>query len=161
MKRKLIIVVALVLVIAAAVLYLTKTENTFFKETSLYKAVPVSVPFFIELNSLKSIPVKNSIIQQFIEIEKISKVTGWIQKLDSIIKDDSDIQNGLRSDPFIIALGFMGEKNLTPLVIQKAESSGRQKSLENLAHAMYPESENTYTEIEYTGYKITTVTSVQ
>ena len=159
MKRKLIIVIALVLAIVAAVFYFTKTENTFFKETSLYKAVPVSVPFFIELNSLKSIPVKNSIIQQYIEIEKISKVTDWIQKLDSVIKDNSDVQNGLRSDPFIVAMGFMGEKNLTPLFIQKAESSGRQNSLENLARAMYPELENTYTEIEYTGYKITTVTS--
>ena len=136
MKKKLVTGIGVVLVIAAAVLYLTKTENTFFKETSLYKAVPVSVPFFIELNSLKSIPVKHSIIQQFAEIEKISKVTNWIQKLDSVIKDDSDIQNGLRSDPFIIAMGYMGEKNLTPLVIQKAESSGRQKSLENLARAL-------------------------
>ncbi|MDO8951194.1 MAG: hypothetical protein Q7U86_01150 [Draconibacterium sp.] len=159
MKKKLVTGIGVVLVIAAAVLYLTKTENTFFKETSLYKAVPVSVPFFIELNSLKSIPVKHSIIQQFIEIEKIIKVTDWIQKLDSVIKDDSDIQNGLRSDPFIVAMGYMGEKNLTPLVIQKAESNGRQKSLENLARALYPEPENTYTEIEYTGYKITTVTS--
>lgn len=159
MKRKLIVIIAMVLAIVAAVFYFTKTENTFFKETLLYKAVPVSVPFFIELNSLKSIPVKNSIIQQFIEIESISKVTEWIQKLDSVIKDNSDIQNGLRSDPFIVAMGYMGEKNLTPLVIQKAESSGRQKSLENLARAIYPEAENTYTDIEYTGYKITTVTS--
>jgi hypothetical protein len=161
MKKKLVTGIGVVLVIAVAVLYFTKTENTFFKETSLYKAVPLSVPVFLELNSLKSIPVKNSIIQQFIEIEKISKVTDWIQKLDSIIKENNDIQNGLLSDPFIIALGFMGEKNLTPLVIQKAESSGRKKSLENLARAMYPETENTYTEIDYTGYKIITVTSAK
>ena len=161
MKKKLVTGIGVVLVIAAVVLYLTKTENTFFKETSLYKAVPISVPVFLELNSLKSIPLKNSIIQQFIEIEKISKANNWIHKLDSIIKDDNDIQNSLLSDPFIIALGFMGEKNLTPLVIQKAESSGRQKSLEKLARAMYPETENKYTEIEYTGYKITTVTSAK
>ena len=53
----------------------------------------------------------------------------------------------------------MGEKNLTPLFIQKAESSSRQRSIANLARALYPETENTYTEIDYTGYKITSVTS--
>ncbi|HSO86646.1 MAG TPA: hypothetical protein VLQ91_08860 [Draconibacterium sp.] len=159
MKRKLIIIIALILAIVAAVFYFTKTENTFFKETSLYKAVPVSVPVFIELNSLKSIPVKNSIFEQYFEIEKVSQVSDWIQKLDSIIGDDNHIQNGLRSDPFILAIGFMGEKILTPLVIQKAESSGRKKSVDNLARALYPETENTYSEIDYTGYKITSVTT--
>ncbi len=160
MKRKLIIVIALLLAIVATVFYFTKTENTFFKETSLYKAVPGSVPVFIELGSLKSIPFKNSVFDQYFEIEKISQVSHWIQKLDSIIKEDNEIQNGLRGDRFILAIGFMGEKILTPLVIQKAESSGRKKSIENLARAMYPEPENNYTEIDYTGYKITAVTSV-
>lgn len=159
MKRKLIISIALVLAVVAAVFYFTKTENTFFKETSFYKAVPVSVPIFIELNSLKSIPTENSIFNQYFEIEKISQISVWIQKLDSIIKEDNHIQNGLRSDPFILAMGFMGEKILTPLVIQKAESSGRKKSIDNLARILYPETEYIYTEIDYTGYKIASVTS--
>jgi hypothetical protein len=160
MKRKQIVVIGLILaIVVAAVFYFRKTENTFFKDTSLYKAVPVSVPVFFELSSLKSLPVKNPVIEQFAGLEKIGEVTGWFQKLDSTIRENGEIQNGLRSDPFIIALGFMGEKNLTPLIIQKAESSGRQRSLENLARALYPETENTYTEIDYTGYKITSVTS--
>jgi hypothetical protein len=159
MKKKLIIGIALLLAIAAAVFYFTQAENTFFKETSLYKAVPVSVPVFIEMSSLKAIPATNPVIGQYFDINKIRSVSNWVQKLDSVIKDNSDIQNGLRSDPFIIALGFMGEKNLTPLIIQQAESSGRQRSLNNLARALYPEPENIYTEIDYTGYKITTVTS--
>jgi len=159
MKKKLIVVIALVLAIVAAVFYFTKTDNTFFKETSLYKAVPVSVPIFIEIGSLKSMPSKNAVIEQFAGLQKIGGLNGWIQKLDSIIKENSDIQNGLRNDPFIIALGFMGEKNLTPLIIQKAESSGRHRSIDNLARALYPETENTYNEIDYTGYKITSVIS--
>ncbi|MCK7534372.1 MAG: hypothetical protein MZV63_26815 [Marinilabiliales bacterium] len=55
----------------------------------------------------------------------------------------------------------MGEKILTPLVIQKAESSGRQKSIENLARALYPEPENTlHWKLIIPDYKITSVTSV-
>ena len=160
MKGKLIVVIALVLaIIVATVLYFTKTENTFFKDTSLFSAVPVSVPVFIEVASLKAVPSKNAVIEQFAGLEKIGVLTGWIEKLDSIIQENSEIQNGLRNEPFIAALGFMGEKNLTPLFIQKAESSSRQRSIANLARALYPETENTYTEIDYTGYKITSVTS--
>jgi hypothetical protein len=160
MKGKLIVVIALFLaIIVAAVFYFTKTENTFFKDTSLYTAVPVSVPVFIEVSSIKSIPVKNAVIEQFSGLEKIGRVTGWIQNLDSIIKENSEIQNSLRSEPFIVALGYMGEKNLTPLIILKAESNNRQQSLGNLARALYPETENTYNEIDYTGYKITSVTT--
>lgn len=159
MKGKLIAGIAFALaVIIAAVFYFSKTENTFFKDTSLYKAVPVSVPVFIEVGSLKSLPVKSSIAEQFSGLTKMNEVTGWILKLDSVIKENSDIQNGLRNEPFIAALGFMGEKNLTPLFIQKAESSSRQRTIGNLARVLYPESEYTYTEIDYTGYKITTVT---
>ena len=159
MKGKLIVVIALVLaIIVATVLYFTKTENTFFKDTSLFSAVPVSVPVFIEVASLKAVPSKNAVIEQFAGLEKIGVLTGWIEKLDSIIQENSEIQNGLRNEPFIAALGFMGEKNLTPLFIQKAESSSRQRSIANLARALYPETENTYTEIDYTGYKITSVT---
>ena len=160
MKKKLVIAIGIVLVLAAAVFYFTKTENTFFRETSLYKAVPLSVPVFIELNSLKSVPFKNSVFDRYFELEKVSKISRWIQELDSTISENNKIQNGLRIDPFILAIGFMGDKILTPLVIQKAESSGKKKSIENLARALYPEPENTYTEIDYTGYKITTVTSV-
>jgi hypothetical protein len=111
------------------------------------------------VSSLKAVPSKNAVSEQFAGLEKIGGLTGWIEKLDSMIKENSEIQNGLRNEPFIAALGFMGEKNLVPLFIQKAESGSRQRSIANLARALYPESENTYAEIDYTGYKITTVTS--
>lgn len=160
MKGKLIVVIVLVLaIIVAAVFYFTKTENTFFRETSLYKAIPVSVPVFIEAGSLKSVSAKNAVIEQFAGLKRTGEITGWIQKLDSIIKGNNDIQNSLRSEPFIAALGFLDEQNLTPLIIQKAESNSRQRTLENLARALYPESKYTYTKIDYTGYRITTVTS--
>ena len=68
MKKKLIIAGVLILAVIAAVFYFTKTENIFFKETSLYKAVPLSVPVFIELNSLKSIQFKNSVFERYFEI---------------------------------------------------------------------------------------------
>ncbi len=160
MKKNLIIAIGVVLIIAATIFYYSKSETSFFKETSLYTAVPVSVPVFIELNSFKSIPFDSPLFEKWTDVEKISGFKLWGEKLDSIIRENGDIQNGLRSDRFIVALGLMGDKSLTPLVIQKAESSGRQKSIETLSRVLFPEPEFTYTEIDYTGYKITSAITI-
>ena len=160
MKKNLIIGIGVVLIIATAIFYFSRSENTFFKETSLYTAIPVSVPVFVELNSFKSIPFDSPLFEKWADVEKISAFKIWIEKLDSIIKENGDIQNGLRSDRLIVALGLMGDKSLTPLVIQKAESSGRKKSIETLSRVLFPEPEFTYTEIDYTGYKITSASTV-
>ncbi len=160
MKKNLIISVSVILIVAAAILYFSESEISFFKENSLYKAVPVSVPVFVELNSLRSIPFDSPLFEKWTDVEKINGFKRWVEKLDSTIKKNSDIQNGLRSDRLIIAMGLMGDKSLTPLVIQKAESNGRMKSIETLCRVLFPEPEFAYTEIVYTGFKITSATTV-
>ncbi len=160
MKKNLIISLSVILIVAAAIFYFSKGQNPFFKETLLYKAVPVSVPVFVELNSFKSIPFDSPLFEKWADVDKINGFKIWVEKLDSIIKENSDIQNGLRSDRFIVALGLMGDKSLTPLVIQQAESNGRKKSIETLSRVLFPEPEFTYTEIDYTGFRITSATTV-
>ncbi len=159
MKKSLIIATSVILLVTAAIFYFLKSENPFFKETLLYSAVPVSVPVFVELNSFKSIPFDSPLFEKWADVEKISGFKTWAEQLDSIIKENSDIQNGLRSDRFVVALGLMGDKSLTPLVIQNAESSGRKKSIETLSRVLFPEPEFSYAEIDYTGYKITSATT--
>jgi hypothetical protein len=159
MKKSLIIGISIVLIVAAVISYFSKSEALFFKETSLYTVVPVSVPVFVEFNSFKSIPYESPLFEKFADVEKINGFKTWIESLDSIIKENSDIQNGLRSDRFVVALGLMGDKSLTPLIIQNASSSGRQKSIETLSRVLFPEPEFTYNEIDYTGYKITSATT--
>jgi hypothetical protein len=159
MKKNLIIAIGIVLIIAATIFYFSKSETSFFKETSLYTAVPVSVPVFVELSSFKSIPLNSPLFEKWGDVEKINGFKNWGEKLDSIIRKNGDIQNGLRSDRFIIALGLMGDKSLTPLVIQKAESTGRQQSIEILSRVLFPEPEFTYNVIDYTGFKITSATT--
>jgi hypothetical protein len=159
MKRNLIIAIGIVLIIAATIFYFSKSETSFFKETSLYTAVPVSVPVFVELNSFKSIPFDSPLFEKWADVEKITDFKIWGEKLDSIIRKNGDIQNGLRTDRFILALGSMGDKSLTPLVIQKAASSGRQQSIDTLSRVLFPEPEFTYNVIDYTGFKITSATT--
>ena len=154
MKRNLITGIVVILAIISVVFYFSKTEHSFFKETSFYPAIPVSVPLFVEINSLKSLPYDSPLFEKWLDVEKINSFRKWIHQLDSIIKENGDIQSGLRSDRFVVAFGLMGDNQLTPLVMQKAESNGRKNSIEKLVRVLYPEPEFSYTEIDYTGYKI-------
>ncbi len=160
MKNKIIIITVIaVLAAVIAFFYFRKSEIPFFKETSLYNAVPVSVPVFVELSSLKAIPLENPLFEKWADVEKIAGFRKWIQQLDSTIKENSDIRNSLRSERLIVALGLMGDKSFTPLVIQKIDGSGRKKSVDRLAREMFPEPEFSYKEIDYTGYKITSAST--
>ena len=159
MKRNLITGIVIILAIIAVVFYFSQTEHSFFKETSFYPAIPVSVPVFVEINSLKSLPYDSPLFEKWMDVERINGFRKWIHQLDSIIKENGDIQGGLRSDRFVVAFGLMGDNQLTPLVIQKAESSGRKKSIEKLVKILFPEPEFSYTEIDYTGYKINSGTT--
>jgi len=160
MKRKVLIILVVLAAIAALFFYFNQGEKTpFFKETSMYRAVPVSVAVFAEINSIKSLPLDNPALKQWLEVKQINRFIQWVHKLDSVIKSEGKIQNALRTDKFILALDFIGDKNLTPLVVQNAESNNRKKSLGNLVRAMFPESSHLYSEIEYNGYKITSAVS--
>ncbi|HSH19976.1 MAG TPA: hypothetical protein VLA03_05965, partial [Draconibacterium sp.] len=87
--------------------------------------------------------------------------SSWITKADSLIINSKNIQTGLRSDPLVMVLGLVGESDLFPLIIKKADSGNKRKSLDNLAREMYPEPEYTLEEIEYSGHIITSIKSNQ
>lgn len=161
MKKYLIILILIILAGMAGFFYFTKNENYFFHETSVYKAVPVSAPAFIELNSLKSIPLNNPALKELFNKNKIGSFSNWVEKADSLIKKSKNIQTGLRSDPFVIVLALVGENDLFPLIIKKADSGSKRKSLENLAQEMYPEPEYTEEEKDYSGHKIISIKSTQ
>jgi hypothetical protein len=154
MKRILILGVGFVLAALATVFYFFKSEKTFFKETSLYQAIPVSVPFFAEVNSLKSLPFDGPVVKRWEDVNGISGLNYWISGLDSTISENSDIQNALRSTRFVLAFGLMGDNELVPLLIHEAGSSGRQKSITTLVKTLFPEPGFQYSEIDYAGLKI-------
>ncbi len=74
MKRNLIILLIVILAGLAGFIYFTKKEVSFSKVTSVYKAVPISSPVFVELRALKSIPINEQMIQGFINGEKGSAI---------------------------------------------------------------------------------------
>lgn len=159
MKKYRIIIVIVILSIIAGILYFTTKKESLFRETSVFKAIPVTAPAFIQLNSLRSIPLDNSVLNTFFNTEAIKPLSMWISKSDSIIKNSGNMDNGLRNESFIVVLGIVGENNIFPLIIKTAESNSRKKTLENFAREMYPAPENTMEEIDYSGHKIISLKS--
>ena len=159
MKRNLIIFLILVLALIAGFIYFTKDEVTFTRETSVYKAVPVTSPIFAEFSSLKSIPFDNPVLKELLENKNTGSFLGRLQQLDTLIRNDKEIQNGLRHEPFILAFAFAGKNDLVPLLIKKADNNSKKKALENLLHQLLPQGKYKYETRDYNGYKITTISS--
>lgn len=161
MKRNLIIILIILLVAVAGFIYFTKNEVIFTKETSMYKAIPVSTPVFVELDALKSIPLDNPILKELIETEKEILFLSKVAQMDSLIRSNTEIDNGLRNESLILAFGFVGESNIFPLVISKAEGGGKQKNIEKFLSVLYPSNKFSYVEKEYSKHKITTIKTKQ
>ncbi len=157
MKRNLIIFSILALIVVAGFIYFTKDEITFTKETSVYKAVPVTSPIFAEFSSLKSIPFENPVIQQLMENGKSDIFFSQLQQLDTLIEGNKEIQNGLRSEPFILAFSFSGKTDLVPLLIKKTDNNNKRKAIEILLHQLFPVAHYKYETRDYNGYKISTI----
>ncbi|GEM_PF-615468 len=160
MRRILIIIVIVVFTVIATVYYFSKSDKSFFKETSLYQAIPVSVPLFVELNSIKTIPFDSPVFERWDDVKELSDFNYWMTNLDSIIRENSDIQNAIRSNRVVVALGLMGDNQLTPLIIQKAESNNRKKSIANLVKVLFPANEFEYSEFNYAGHKIVSAKTI-
>ena len=161
MKRNLIITLILLLAAAAGFIYFANNEVLFSKETSMYKAIPVSAPVFVELSALKSIPVDNPIVQDIIALEKNVLFLSKVALMDSLIQNNKEIQNSLRNESLVLAFDFVGESDIFPIIIIKAENSSKQKSLEKFLSVLYPANKFSFTDEEYSNHKIITVQTKQ
>ncbi|MFV0593625.1 MAG: DUF3352 domain-containing protein [Draconibacterium sp.] len=161
MKKYLIIILIVIIGGVAAYLFWNKTDVVFQKETSLYKAIPVSSPFFLELSSLHSLPVDNEIVNKLSSVDGISWLKTTSSQIDTLIRNNRDIQNSLGKRPFIIALDFVGENKLQPLIIAQLKSSHELNSLEILLSSVLHTSVASFTSKNYNGHKIVRVPGSQ
>ena len=157
MKRNLVIFLVVIVALAAGFVYFTKDEISFTRETSVYKAVPVTSPGFLEFRSLKSVPAANPIIQEWMNANIGNSFLGLIAQLDSLIKNSNEIQNGLRNESFIMAFQFAGKTDLVPLFIKNANSGNKKNDIRKLMELLYPASRFGYIEKNYSGNKITVI----
>ncbi len=159
MKRNLIITFIIVLAAVAGFIYFSNDETFFAKETSMYKAVPVAAPVFVELSALKSIPVDNPIVKDLIAMENDILFLSKVVLMDSLIQNNENIQKSLQKEPMILAFDFVGDKGIFPLIIMKAENSSKQKALEKFLSVLYSDRQFSFTQTDYSKHKITNVNS--
>ncbi len=157
MRRNLIIILIVLLAAAAGFIYLTKDDAVFSKEASMYKAVPVSTPVFLELSALKSIPIDNPIVKGLIGMEKDILLLKKVALMDSLIENNKEIQSSLRNEEMILAFDFVGENEIFPLLIIKSGSSSKQKSLESFLSVIYPADEFSIQKKKYSNHNIATI----
>lgn len=154
MKKNLIIILVVLIAAAVGYIYFTKSEVVFSKETSLYKAVTMSSPVFVEFSSLKAIPEENPIIQELAAIEDFAWVLAKIDRIESSIRDDKEIQNHLSKTPVILALDFIGENVLKPIIISELKNSEELKGFERLMEKLLGVSASSFQSRKYDGHKI-------
>ena len=158
MKKVIIILILAIAGIAAYFLFFSKEGVSFSKETSIYKAVPMDAPMFLELKSIKGLPLGKTIAQ---EIKKAGLFTYVFQKaefLDTLVSGNKDIGNSVLNSPLVIAFTLEGKKNLVPLLVLKAETNSKKNNAINLIEKIFG-TNYTSTKRSYNGRKITSYKS--
>ncbi|MFW5831888.1 MAG: hypothetical protein ACOCVA_06530 [Prolixibacteraceae bacterium] len=158
MKRNLIIVLIIFLAAVGGFIYFTKDEIRLTRDTSVYKAVPVSSPFFFEFKSLGSVPFSNPAVNELIKSGVESAFFSLLLQSDSLIRISEQLPKSLRNESFILSFDFTGRNQLVPLFIRKVENNNQRRSVESLIKALYPEARHSYDERRYSKYEITRLT---
>ena len=160
MKRSLIVItIAVLIAVVAAFIFFTKDEVIFTKESSLYKAVPITSPVFIEFNSLKSVPVDNPVLAELFSVGKFNWFMSELQEITKLIDSNRDIQKSWARRPIILAFDFVGEDKLVPVIISSIKSSDELNGLEKLLSGLTGDREQTPQVRKYSGHKIFSISN--
>lgn len=152
MKRVLVLssLAVIVLIVAAYFFFVKKdpvlTQN---KETSLYKAVPLDAPFFIEIKSVANFPKDNYVYSTIRKAGFFHQFAGLIAQVDSVLNNMGAVGNELRNEPFVISMNLEGRENFIPLFIAKAETSRKEKNLEAFIDVLFPKDVYTFRHRSY------------
>ncbi len=161
MKRNLIIILVVILTAVAASIWFSKEESVFVKEGSLYKAVPTSSPVFVEFNSLQSIPKANPILQELSAISDFKSFLEQIEKIESLIKGNKNIQNHFAKKPVILSLDFIGKNILKPVIIGDLQSSEELKGFEILMEKLMGVPASSFQYRKYDGHRIVDIADAE
>jgi len=154
MKRTVVIILLALIALVAGYILFTKKNVTFSRETSLYKAVPVSSPLFVEVSSLKAIPQDNPVLT---ELSGFNLIGDMLQKLtlaEKSISDVKEIQSSWGKRPFILAYDIVGENSVVPVIISSIKNSDELEGFERLLREMTGNPDAAVREKKYSGHKI-------
>ncbi|QIA07004.1 PQQ-binding-like beta-propeller repeat protein [Draconibacterium halophilum] len=154
MKRYLIIILFILAVAVAGFLYFSKEKVVFQQESSLYKAVPLTTPLFIEAEGLKPIPADNPVVAELSGIPEFSRLLSQVSSIQNIIDTEPQIQKQLGKRKVVLALDFVGKNVLHPVIISNLKSAKEREGLELLIEKLTGISRTSFQKRNYNGYAI-------
>ncbi|MBN2773348.1 MAG: hypothetical protein JXR31_03805, partial [Prolixibacteraceae bacterium] len=157
MKRILIVSIIIIVCLGAGYYFLFEKKIQFSSDTSVFRAVPIDAPMFVEFTSVKDFPKDNEALNGIFHAGFLNSLSDLITKLDSLIENTENINHSLINDPFVIVLNLEGREEISPVIIVKAESAKKKRELEKLTSLLYPENIYDYNSRQYNGEKITDV----
>ncbi|WP_340113505.1 outer membrane protein assembly factor BamB family protein [Maribellus mangrovi] len=155
MKRSLIIILATaVIAVIAVTIYFTRDKIAYSRETSLYKAIPVTAPVFVEFSSLKAVPADNPVLEQLSGIGGLNRALKKLEQITNDISSNKEIQKQWLKRPVILAFDLVGEDKLRPVFISKIKSAEELNGIQNLLMQLTNTSGVTPQERKYSGHKV-------
>ncbi len=154
MKRNLIIFLVVTIAAVAGFIYFTKEDVVFSKETSLYKAVPVTAPVFVEFSSIKAIPENNPLLLELVKNEDFAWLLEKFNDAVLTITNTKEIQNQLGKKPVVLALDFIGKNVLKPVIICEVSTSEELNGLVKLLEKLLGIPAASFKNRKYDGYRI-------
>lgn len=139
-------IVFITLTISGVVAYYLLNQRSFslfYEDSPAYHAVPLDVPLFIEISSIRAIPVRNQIIAGMKNAGLRKSLFSTMTRLDSIISSHPEIPSALKNDRMTIALKHEGRDELTPLFIVPLTGNNRKKGWRMLVNSWYPDTQFT------------------
>ena len=155
MKRSLIVIIVTLLIAAVAAFIFFKRDKVIFsKDSSLYKAVPLSTPLFVEANSLRAIPTDNPVLEELAAIDDFGWVMNQVDQITEQISENDEIQKSWARRPVIVAFDFVGEDKLVPVIISAIKNADELNGMERLLNKLSGTDGSTPQERKYSGHKI-------
>ena len=157
MKKVLVVIFILVVAVGTTYFYYSENQSNFSKDSSAYKAIPVSAPLFLEIGSVKELMLNNPVMEGLMKAGIGKQWVQFVNTADSLINSTEELPKKLLETPFVITWGLSGRSDLVPLVIMKADSESAQNNLNTFIQVLFPSKKNSYTKREYGKYTISEI----
>lgn len=162
MKRTLIIIlIATGIAALAAYIFFTKDEMLPQKESTLYRAVPLTAPIFVEISAIKNIPNDNPVLTELSAASNFKWFLAQLQQTQTLVSQNNTLSNSWLRRSFILAFDFVGEDKLAPILISTVKNAEERTNFEVLLNQLAGVANATSQQRKYSGHKIFSIKTAQ
>lgn len=160
--KRITAILLLLLAFLTALYFLLLREKNFFRAIApSYRAIPVDSPAFIEMKSLKKIPLSNPIINEFGKSGLTSDLLKASHQIDSLLKKNQKLKTIIENVKLVIAFCYTGENKIEAVFIIDSETRSKRKAFEKIVRFFFSDSSSVTSTENYLGKKILNNTDIR